>query len=125
MLIWLSLIALLAFDIHAAHNSHSSFRNRRQHITQQQQNPPSYGSSYSFNQIISRQQPADLDSLQQFLLRNNITIGVNAQHYYESGNWGEWSEPSPCTRQCGGGVSSQTRICLDKYVLIISNKFFF
>ncbi|XP_050354056.1 papilin isoform X4 [Nymphalis io] len=29
------------------------------------------------------------------------------------GAWGEWSEVSPCSRTCGGGVASQKRICLE------------
>ncbi|XP_068083649.1 papilin [Anabrus simplex] len=32
----------------------------------------------------------------------------------ESGIWGPWSEPSDCSRTCGGGVASQTRDCLDR-----------
>ncbi|XP_023705293.1 papilin isoform X5 [Cryptotermes secundus] len=31
----------------------------------------------------------------------------------ESGNWGPWSEPSDCSRSCGGGVAFQTRRCRD------------
>ncbi|KAJ9585099.1 hypothetical protein L9F63_020555, partial [Diploptera punctata] len=31
----------------------------------------------------------------------------------ESGNWGPWSEPSDCSRSCGGGVAYQTRRCRD------------
>lgn len=32
---------------------------------------------------------------------------------YERGNWGPWSNPSSCSRSCGGGVAHQTRQCLD------------
>ncbi|KAJ8673834.1 hypothetical protein QAD02_005096, partial [Eretmocerus hayati] len=32
----------------------------------------------------------------------------------ERGSWGPWSHPTPCSRSCGGGVSHQTRECLDK-----------
>jgi len=31
----------------------------------------------------------------------------------ERGNWGPWSNPSSCSRSCGGGVAHQTRQCLD------------
>ncbi|KAF4523766.1 hypothetical protein B566_EDAN013594, partial [Ephemera danica] len=29
----------------------------------------------------------------------------------EAGNWGPWSDPSDCSRSCGGGVAHQTRQC--------------
>lgn len=31
----------------------------------------------------------------------------------DSSGWGEWSAPSECSRTCGGGVSQQTRQCLN------------
>ncbi|XP_063221793.1 papilin isoform X2 [Bacillus rossius redtenbacheri] len=31
----------------------------------------------------------------------------------DEGAWGPWSEPSPCSRSCGGGVASQLRQCAD------------
>lgn len=31
----------------------------------------------------------------------------------DSSEWGEWSAPTECSRTCGGGVSSQTRQCLN------------
>nr|CAD7426579.1 unnamed protein product [Timema monikensis] len=31
----------------------------------------------------------------------------------DTGNWGPWSEPSDCSRSCGGGVAFQTRQCSD------------
>jgi len=38
----------------------------------------------------------------------------------DSGEPGEWSAPSECSRSCGGGVAFQTWICRDRYVLITS-----
>ncbi|XP_014217269.1 papilin isoform X2 [Copidosoma floridanum] len=32
----------------------------------------------------------------------------------ESGSWGPWTHPTPCSRTCGGGVAIQTRECLDR-----------
>lgn len=29
----------------------------------------------------------------------------------DNGPWTEWSAPSPCSRSCGGGVASQSRVC--------------
>jgi hypothetical protein len=31
----------------------------------------------------------------------------------DSGPWGPWSEPSECSRSCGGGIAFQTRSCLE------------
>ncbi|XP_017784218.1 PREDICTED: papilin isoform X2 [Nicrophorus vespilloides] len=33
----------------------------------------------------------------------------------ETGPWQDWSSPSPCSRTCGGGVSTQQRICTEGY----------
>ncbi|XP_042237860.1 papilin-like isoform X4 [Homarus americanus] len=32
----------------------------------------------------------------------------------ESGSWGDWSGPSPCSRSCGGGVTYRSRSCTSK-----------
>lgn len=38
-------------------------------------------------------------------------------------DWSDWGTPSECSRICGGGVSSQTRVCLrPEYVLSIYNR---
>ncbi|XP_046402802.1 LOW QUALITY PROTEIN: papilin [Ischnura elegans] len=31
----------------------------------------------------------------------------------DAGPWGPWSEPSECSRSCGGGIAFQTRSCLE------------
>lgn len=42
----------------------------------------------------------------------NVTYGLHRRDA-EHGPWGEWSESSPCSRTCGGGIAFQTRNCLD------------
>lgn len=115
LFIWLFLIASFSSQLDGHRNSFS-YRNRRQHITQQQQSSPAEFSlsynTYTYDQPQVKQQ-LDVAQLQHFLLRNNVTLGANSQ-YAESGNWGDWSKPSDCSRNCGAGVITQTRICLDK-----------
>ena len=35
----------------------------------------------------------------------------------EAGDWGEWAEPGPCSRTCGGGVSTEQRSCAANQVV--------
>ncbi|XP_023211883.1 papilin-like isoform X2 [Centruroides sculpturatus] len=42
----------------------------------------------------------------------NVTYGLHRRDA-EHGPWGEWSESSPCSRTCGGGIAFQTRRCTD------------
>nr|CAH7727294.1 unnamed protein product [Callosobruchus chinensis] len=30
------------------------------------------------------------------------------------GEWSEWSSWSPCSRSCGGGITQQTRHCINR-----------
>ncbi|XP_069673465.1 papilin isoform X4 [Periplaneta americana] len=48
---------------------------------------------------------------QTYLPGSFVLDGGNAVP--ESGDWGPWSEPSDCSRSCGGGVAFQTRRCRD------------
>ncbi|XP_076259164.1 proteoglycan-like sulfated glycoprotein papilin isoform X9 [Rhynchophorus ferrugineus] len=54
-----------------------------------------------------RQQGAHL-----YLPGSFVTSGGEGE---EAGPWSEWSEPSPCSRTCGGGVSTQYRHCQEGY----------
>ncbi|XP_066141086.1 papilin isoform X3 [Euwallacea fornicatus] len=54
-----------------------------------------------------RQQGAHL-----YLPESYVTEGGEGQ---DQGPWLEWSQPSPCSRTCGGGVSSQYRHCQEGY----------
>ena len=60
---------------------------------------------------------------QQALLQRNISLGVQPT-LEDQGEWSEWGAASNCSRTCGGGTASQTRICLQvgyvvKYVMLI------
>lgn len=37
---------------------------------------------------------------------------TNSESNEEYGPWGPWGTPSQCSRTCGGGVSTQARVCL-------------
>lgn len=47
-----------------------------------------------------------------FNIPSNLVLGENTTAQ-ESGPWSPWSEPSRCSRPCGGGVRSQKRFCTD------------
>ncbi|GFG32911.1 hypothetical protein Cfor_11521, partial [Coptotermes formosanus] len=49
----------------------------------------------------------------QTYLPGSFVVDGGAAVAPESGNWGPWSEPSDCSRSCGGGVAFQTRRCRD------------
>jgi len=115
LIIWLFLIASFTSQI-IGHQNSFTYRNRRQHITQQQSSPADFSLSqlntYTYDQPQIRIQ-LDQARFQQFLKRNNVTLGINSQDS-EKGSWSDWQSTSTeCSRKCGGGVISQTRICLD------------
>ncbi|XP_074598749.1 papilin-like isoform X2 [Brevipalpus obovatus] len=45
----------------------------------------------------------------------NVIFGDNPPQY-EVGNFTPWSEPSKCTRECGGGVTVQNRACMNESI---------
>ncbi|KAK4885313.1 hypothetical protein RN001_001584 [Aquatica leii] len=54
-----------------------------------------------------RQQGANL-----YLLGSYVTSGGEGP---DTGYWSNWSSPTPCSRSCGGGVSTQERTCNPGY----------
>ncbi|XP_055949212.1 papilin-like isoform X1 [Argiope bruennichi] len=44
---------------------------------------------------------------------NRSVVIQQSQRVPEYGPWGPWTESSPCSRSCGGGIAYQDRICLD------------
>ncbi|XP_059353289.1 ADAMTS-like protein 2 [Daphnia carinata] len=94
LLLWVLATAFIAatVDSHLDADHGRSTRHKRQHRGSR--------SSFILTDFVGVPDPeADVISLQSTL---------------ESGIWSEWSDQSECSRTCGGGVSTQTRECLQR-----------
>lgn len=70
------------------------------------------------------------ESLNKILLNNNGTVASSKTVTQATANtrpyayWGKWQSWTECSRECGGGIMSQSRSCLSRYVKIICNILF-
>lgn len=87
----------------------SSIRSKRQHSPY---GKDPYYSSYGYGAP---------DSGRQDTYPDTYVLDEFGQTEEEAGAWSEWSSPSECSRPCGGGVSAQSRQCLDRRFVVHLN----